>query len=203
MEESLRQGMQETAELPKKPTRKKLAVISLSAGAGFAITLTIVFGSFLWYDSRPRPQKPWNKSAIVAQSAPSFDASMNASRIRLEYYLVNKTDTDYQLTSAGSFKLLAKQRGGSLSTPIPAEEVSIILPVFIPAQQKAVLDVIFEKLPEPYNVIASNSEAQEHERLRAYIERNFGGIDGFVIFDDLDRYEIDLPRWLAELPKKN
>jgi hypothetical protein len=203
MEESLGERMQETAEVFKRSTWKKLALISLSAGAGFAMVAAVILGIFIWYDSRPKPDKPWNTSAIVAESAPSFDASTNSSRIRLEYYLVNKTDRDYQLSSAGSFKLLAKQKSGSLSTPIPSEEVSVTLPVFVPAHQKAVLDVIFEKLPEPYSVIGSNSEAQEHEHLRAYIESNFGGIEGFVIFDDLDRYEIVLPRWLSELPKKN
>ena len=47
-------------------------------------------------------------------------------------------------------------------------------------------------IPQP---IPSDSAAQYHERIRTYCEEHFGSVQKFVLFDDLNHYQINLPRW--------
>jgi hypothetical protein len=41
------------------------------------------------------------------------------------------------------------------------------------------------------------SDDEYHERLRAFLE-TFQNMAGFAVFDETNRYEIDLPRWKSE-----
>jgi hypothetical protein len=49
------------------PLWKRLLIIGASAGAGFALMLTLIGGAVLWYSSRPKPAKPWNTSVQSEQ----------------------------------------------------------------------------------------------------------------------------------------
>jgi hypothetical protein len=40
----------------------------------------------------------------------------------------------------------------------------------------------------------SESDEQYHERLRGYCEDKIGGVDSFVLFDEMNHYQINLPR---------
>jgi hypothetical protein len=50
---------------------------------------------------------------------------------------------------------------------------------------------------------ASETAKGYHERLRKYCEDTIGRVDGFVLYDGTSRYQINLPKWLSELPKEN
>jgi hypothetical protein len=60
---------------------KKLALITFFSGAGFALVLVLVIGTFIWYSSRPKPQKPWNTDAIVADGPPGFSLSVDGKKM--------------------------------------------------------------------------------------------------------------------------
>jgi hypothetical protein len=96
-------------------TWKRLAVISLSAGAGFALMLSLIVGGIVWYTSRPKPLKPWDTNAIIAKEAPSFSVSDDGSKIEFQYTLENTTSSDYRINSDSAIKVLLRTKTGTLS----------------------------------------------------------------------------------------
>jgi hypothetical protein len=61
---------------------KRLVLISAAAGAGFAVTASLIVGGFLWYESRPKPTEPWNTGAIKAtfESGSDLSAGLEPNR---------------------------------------------------------------------------------------------------------------------------
>ncbi len=164
--------------------------------------LSLIVGAVMWYTSRPTPPKPWNSGALVADGAPGFRASDDSKYITFAYEVENRTDVDYQVESNSQIKVMVKNESdGSFSRPIPEEQKPLDLPVFIPARKKAGLAIRLQLSGIPVRA-PSEADAQYHERLRAYLQDHLVGLGGFAIFDDLNRYEIDLPRWLPAPQKK-
>lgn len=180
---------------------RRLAIISLSAGAGFALMLSLIAGTVIWYTSRPTPPKPWDSGALVADGPPGFGASDDSKYIRFTYEVENRTDIDYQIESDSQIKVLAKYKSGAFSRPIPEEDKPLELPVFIPAKKKAALTIRAELSGMPARE-PSESYEQYHERLRVYLEDHLSRVAEFAVFDDLNRYEISLPKWLPKAPKE-
>src|SRR6267378_3723896 len=44
---------------------KRPLLIGVGWGLGTAVGLALVVGGFLWYQSRPKPPKPWNTAALA------------------------------------------------------------------------------------------------------------------------------------------
>jgi len=171
-------------------------VISLSAGAGFALMLSLVAGGIVWYTSRPKPLKPWDTNAIIAKETPGFSVSDDGSKIEFQYTLENTTSSDYRINSDSAIKVLLRTKTGTLS-PDLSKWASAKYPLFIPAKQKAFFDLCISLGGIPQRN-AHESDAEFHERLRSYLENYLVRTDGFVIFEDSNRYQIDLPKWGPE-----
>jgi hypothetical protein len=187
---------------PGHPTLwKRLAIISLFGGVGIAVTLAAILGVVVWYSSRPKPPKPWNTNAIVADGPPGFSTSTDGKKIRLSYSLNNKTDGDFQFDSDTSFKLVMKTKDGTFTPPIAKDSGSVDLPVFIPAKQKAFFDLWLVMFDIPQSGVNEAADAY-HERLRAFLEQ-YPNIDSFAVFDETSRYQINLPRWKSEPTKSD
>ena len=124
-----------TPALPGKPVSawKRLAIVSFFGGAGFAVTLAIILGSFAWYNSRPKPPQPWNTTAVVA-TYDSMSTIGDDNNIVFYYVLQNTTDHDYKLQSNYGITLylrLAEEK--SLSSFHGKEK--IMYPIFVPSKQ--------------------------------------------------------------------
>jgi hypothetical protein len=129
---------------------KKTLLIAFSAGAGIAVALAALAGGAYWYLSKPKPQTPWNTTAIVASGPPSFGLTDDSKKVEFTYALENTTSSDYRIDSATGLSLVAKGDNDTLTRPMPSEIVSMVLPVFIPAKQKAVfsIDINFANVPQ-------------------------------------------------------
>jgi hypothetical protein len=187
---------------PKPPFAwKRLAIISLFGGAGFALMSGLILWGVVWYSSRPTPPKPWNTTAIVAKNSPGFSVSDDGKMIEFTYALENAGRSDYRIDSASDIEILGRLKDGTLSEPLPDTVRRLDLPVFVPAGQRAVisLSVAFANMPTRDS---ADTDAAFHERIRGYLRENADNVGGFVIFDSTNRYEIDLPKWLAEKPKE-
>ena len=181
---------------------KRPLLIAIGWGLGTAVGLVLLVGGFLLYQDRPKPPKPWNMVAIVSKNPPSFVSSKDFENVEFTYAVENSTNLDYEITSDGAIKVIARYKDGTLSAPLPREVRHLDLPVFIPAKEKGqlTLSVALGEIPKRN---ASERDEQYHERLRAYCEEHIGTVANFVLFDETNRYQINLPRWLAEPPKKN
>jgi hypothetical protein len=85
-------------------------------GAGFAIVVCAAVGTWIWYDSKPKPPKPWNSSALKATDPPFFSAfsvvgktgSPDTSSVKFGYTIQNNTDSDYEMEKGDQLKVLVK-----------------------------------------------------------------------------------------------
>lgn len=87
-------------------TWKRLLLISAGFGAGFAVCVAAIVGSFCWCSSRP---KPWNKNALKATFATmEFDTRPQEASYKVDfmYNLQNTTERNYDFNSS-NFNLLA------------------------------------------------------------------------------------------------
>lgn len=178
---------------------KKLAVISVFGGIGFALMSALLIAGVYWYTSRPARPKPWMTNVIVAADSPGFGVSKDGQNIVFSYTLHNQGTSDYRLDSSSDIQFFAREKDGTLLSPLTDPTKHIELPVFIPAKQKSMLQLLLP-FPSVPKRAPSESDSTFHERIRAYLEHNYGDLGGFVIFDPANRYEIDLRRWLASPP---
>ena len=171
---------------------KKVLLVGVGWGLGTAVGLALIIGGFLRYESRPKPPKPWNTTAILSSDdVPSFDGSRDGKEIHFTYTLQNATDTDYEIGSETEIRITFKNRDGSLTEPLPKELVTLRRPVFIPAKQKAMsrISLVFGNVPQKKT---TETDEQYHERLRTFCKEEIGDA-GFVLFDENNRYQINLP----------
>jgi hypothetical protein len=193
----------DTSSLPPKSLSawSRLAIISLFGGAGFAVIAALIVGGVAWHISRPVPQKSWNKTVIVANGAPGFSVSDDGTMIEFTYILENTGRGDYRIDSLDEIRIMARSKDGTLTGPFPNTASTLRLPVFVPEGQKTVvkLSLVLTDIPARE---ATESDTAFHERIRKFLEQRLGAVSGFAIFDSVNRYQIDLPKWLAATPKE-
>jgi hypothetical protein len=188
------------------PTWKRILLKSMGFGAGFAIVVCVAVGTWIWYDSKPKPPKPWNSSALKATDPPYFSSfavagkngSPEKSSIKFTYSILNNTDTDYEMNKGDELKLLLKL-GDTVSQPAPF--LTLDFPIFIPSKQKGTLTVSIATNSVP-DKAKDDTDEQYHEHLRTYIEKELprDRVSGFVIYDESNKYKVDLPRNLPSKP---
>lgn len=179
---------------------KKLLLIGFGWGLGTGVGLVAIVGGYLWYQSRPKPPKPWNTTAIFSDDAPGFEAGEDGKQMHFTYTLQNATDTDYEIGPDAEITITFKNLESSLTEPLPKEVVTLRRPVFIPAKQKAMLrlSIVFGNIPQKKE---TETDEQYHERLRAFCKEKMVGA-GFVLFDENNRYQINLPMIRKDKPPK-
>src|SRR5438105_11631364 len=76
-----------------------------SAGAGFAIVLSLIIGGYIWYKSRPRV---WNPNAIIARFD-DIDTGGQDNHLIFCYVLENTTNSDYAIPDKSKVTIMAKR----------------------------------------------------------------------------------------------
>jgi hypothetical protein len=141
---------------------KRVVLVSASAGAGFALVLSLIVGGYRWYESRP---KPWNTSDIKA----TFDhigTESEDNTVVFFYILENTTDSDYELIDSSSVVFMARlQRDESLSHNPNFTKVDY--PIFIPAKNR--LRVLIH-IPYSYELAGFLSFMRDPEFLQLSVE---------------------------------
>lgn len=192
-------------------------VISASAGAGFAVVFSLIVAAVFWYRLQPKPPTPWNTTAITAK----FDliATEGTQKTLVFYYhLQNTTDTDYRVGSVPPYNVMIMAKTKSLhvssnairsregSEILPIEELQTLEPsgdwlsmddsVFIPAKQTVRVAVrLGYAYAERLKMNPTSDEKRAYqEKLAVHVADRFSTLDGFVVFDEWNRYQIDLPR---------
>lgn len=172
---------------------KRLFLIGAGWGVGTAVGLAGVIGCFIWYQGRPKPPKPWNRSAIIAEYD-YVDTEGDKNTIIFYYTLENTTDFDYHLesgTNVGMNAMLHKQHSLSPFT----ESESVNYPISVPAKKRVRFPIhIGYPYPEKEK---PDDDLEERRRYRAgletYIAKELANLDGFDLLDETNRYEIVLP----------
>ena len=162
----------------------------LSFGAGFAVMCAVIIAVVSWYSSRP---KQWNASAITA-SFDCFDLESKSYNLVLYYILENTTSADYELQTTSKSRMMQKlKRQDSL---VDGEGVLYDNPIFIPAKKKIRfslrLDASFKE--NFHSNILKDDREKRSKMIAAFANKEMANLNGFILFDEVSRYEIDFPR---------
>jgi hypothetical protein len=175
---------------------KKVIAYGIAGGVGFAVALAIISVIVFWYQSNPKPPKPWNKEAITA-SYDSVAVEGEKNHIVFYYTLQNNTDFDYKPMDLSNIVAMAKlKKQKSLSGQKNDEVLRPDYPILIPAKQR--IRFAFH-LGYPYNKSLKKDATQEEQEkyikdIEAYVNEEFSNLDGFVLFDEMNRYQIEFPK---------
>lgn len=177
-------------------TIKRVIVSGIAGGVGFAAALAIIFGTIYWYQGKPKPPKPWNKTAIAA-SYDTVDVEGEKNHLVFSYTLQNNTDFDYGFSDLNSIMAMARlKKQKSLSGNKNDDLLRPDCPILIPAKQRLrfALHVAY-----PYDKSLKNDATKEEKEryrkdLEAYVAKEFSNLDGFTIFDEVNRYQIEFPK---------
>jgi hypothetical protein len=179
----------------------KATLLKIAAASAGAILMLCLLGTLaLWYFSRPKPTPPWNEKALTTNEPPGFGVNDDDNSFYFSYTVQNAMSTDYVIENLQP-KLLAVVSNGSLSNPIEEKRLTLRTPIFIPSHQKGTITVYLKALKAPEQK-RDESDDLYHERLRQYLNDHVKGVQGFVVFDESSRYQINLPRWAADKPEK-
>lgn len=165
----------------------------LKSAVGLGLALCIVVGALLWFVPRPKNTKVWNEKALLVHDAPGIDFSEETATISLVYHIENTTDSDYSIESTQHVKILAVLGDGSLAGPI-ADKAILRTPIFLPAHHLGTIALHLIAFRRPEQNQGESAEAYR-KRLRQSMNEQMGNIHGFIIFDDLNRYQVNLGKW--------
>ena len=163
-------------------------------GAGFAILLSAVGGALVWYKGRPKPPKPWNKQAITAEYINVLPEG-DKNDVSFHYVVQNNTDSDYRLDSDFGIETTGRLRQENGFAPFSSHFVTAQYPLFVPAKSRVRMAL---SIPYPYPERAKDKPTPDERKQYAatvakYVTDEMGNLDGFALFDTINRYEIDFP----------
>lgn len=176
------------------PSNWKAALLrSIGAGVGFALTLSAIGVMLVWYSNRPKPEKPWNSSAIKAIGTGSqFSVQTDRVVCDFRYSLQNGTGKDYKLPS--NVKLM--ERLAQHMNYRDAPNMTLEQNLYIPSGQKVNVSIILPIMYSDFDF--SKEKASDEKQLSAFIDRRLAELDGFVLFDPTNRYKVDFPNGWPE-----
>lgn len=176
-----------------------------SAGAAF-LAISFVTGdrSLLSIRKRTSRERPaiWNQGSIRAGYIGSQLREIDKTRASLviSYDLENNTDSDVGLSDGPHLVILSRMKSdGSYSQDQP---IRLSYPVFLPARQHARLAL---EITQPFNW-PPDADSGSIEKLRNFVEQRLRNVGAFVLFDEADHRQLELPSgWdqLQEMPEES
>lgn len=161
---------------------------------GFVVALALA-ALILYVPRDGKPLKPWNSSAITATYVGTQLRQLDSSNaaLYLAYEVQNHTDFDYRLAD-GPEEVVMTQLGadGSLSSQ---ERIGLSYPTFLPAHQRARVAL---QIQSPFLWPAENDPTYQ-DKFRDFVNQRLLDVHAFVLFDQLDRFEIEFPSGWQEL----
>jgi hypothetical protein len=164
---------------------KRLGSIGLGAGALALIVFVLAFSRAALFGARANG---WNSRAIESTLAGVQVRELDPEHAAVVflYDLDNRTDADYRLASGPDVVIMSRlQPGGSLTS---AQQVSLDAGAFVPAKNRTRISV---DVSRPFDWPAKR-DAWGDRRLRQFVADQVVGLQGFVLFDQAVRYQIEL-----------
>jgi hypothetical protein len=137
--------------------------------------------------------KPWDSHAIDAafEGVQVREVDPAHADIEFLYDLDNHTDSDFQLASGASTVIMKRLKAdASLSSDTRARLASA---AFVPTNNRTRMAI---EVTDTFTWPAKPGAAAD-QAFRGFVARETAGVEGFVIFDQASRYQIELPIDLA------
>ena len=163
---------------------------------GLVIVATILL-AVRW----PRAASPasrgdaWNSSAIQSTLAGIRVRELDPTHAAVVFFydLDNHTDSDYRIASGANVVIMSRlQPSGSLSGD---QQISLDTNAFVPAKNRTRIAI---EMSRAFNWPSQRDAAAERQ-IRQLVAEQVAGLEGFVLFDQTTRYEIDLAAASPEL----
>ena len=170
--------------------RYRFVVIAVFALAAPFVLLALLVKS---PGSKPlaKPADRWNSNAITSAFAGVQVREIGAanSAVAFLYDLSNNSDNDYQLKKGpGVFVMGRLKSSGSLSSEI---QIGLSASAFVPARKTTRVAL---EIAHPFAWPSQMDPAAE-TRFRQLVASDMADLNGFVLFDQANRYQIDLRLW--------
>lgn len=174
------------------PLVKKTIVIAV-------ISCGVLFFVAGYFSRAPRvvqsatKQQPWNSRAIQSTFKGVQVRELDSTHAAVDFVfeLENRTSSDFQLTPGPSAIIMKRLKADGSLTSDPAAHLTSA--VFLPTNNRTRITL---EVSEPFNWPAKQDAAAD-QSFREFARNEVSGLDGFVIFDQASRYEVDLPIQMA------
>lgn len=175
-------------------SRKVTLWVVVSAGA-----VLLLWGVFAvappFKQSAHQDASTWTQGTIRASYVGSQLKEIDKahSSLVISYDLENSTDSDYRLADGPGIIILSRLKAdGSYSQE---QAVRLGYPVFVPARQHARLAI---EMTQPFAWPAEEDPAYL-EKMRDFVRRRLENVGEFVLFDDANRRQLELPSGWGQL----
>ncbi len=173
---------------------KKFGLIGLAAGGLALLTVLGIFARARFMAGRPQA---WNSGAIETTLAGVRVRELDNTHaaVVFSYDLDNRTDTDYRLSSGPNVVIMSRlQPNGSLTS---VQQVSLDSAAFVPARNRTRISL---EITHPFDWPLQRDAAAERQ-VRQFVADEVSGVQGFVLFDQSTRYQIELATASPELQR--
>jgi len=156
---------------------------------GLAAVAVIVAAVRFTRGAAPNGQaEAWNSSAIRSTLAGIRVKEIDPAHAAVVFFydLDNRTDTDYRLASGPNVVIMNRlQPSGSLSSD---QQINLDANAFVPAKNRTRIGI---EISRAFAWPPTRDAAAERQ-IRQLVADQVAGLEGFVLFDQATRYEIDL-----------
>jgi hypothetical protein len=163
------------------------------------LAIAFALGKFPRLESSARSGAPWDSNAVSSTFAGFQVREVNPANatLILFYDVQNNTDHDYQLASGADAVIMGRLK--SDNSLIAEDQIKLSNPAFVPARNRTRISL---GVTRPFQWPAQmDSPAQS--TVRGFVTHEVGNLDGLVLFDSANRYQIELPgpwQQLREVP---
>jgi hypothetical protein len=167
---------------------KKIGIPALSAII-FILVLMLVFRKSAGTQSSAPRATSWNSGAIQGRFSGVKVREVDAENADLifSFDLDNTTDTDYQLAKGPNVVIMSRLKSdGSFSSE---QQIGLNSSIFVPARNRTriALEVV-----RPFEWPGQQDNTAD-AKFRQLVAGQVADLDGFVLFDQTTRYQINLP----------
>jgi len=173
---------------------KKFGLIGLAVGGLALLTVVVIFAKARFIAGRPQA---WNSGAIETTLAGVRVRELDNTHaaVVFSYDLDNRTDTDYRLSSGPNVVIMSRlQPNGSLTS---VQQVNLDSAAFVPARNRTRISL---EMAHPFDWPSQRDAAAERQ-VRQFVADEVSGVQGFVLFDQSTRYQIELATASPELQR--
>lgn len=155
------------------------------------LSFTLIASFATWYLSYSHGDRAqaWNSTAITARYIGTQLREIDAANaaLFLAYELQNDTNSDYRVSDGpGLFFMSRVKPDGSLSSQ---EQIHLSYPTFLPARQRARIAL---EIAHSF-VWPVESDPQFQDKLKEFFNQRLADVQGFVMFDQAGRFQIEFP----------
>jgi hypothetical protein len=164
---------------------KKFGWIGLAV---FGLAVALLLAAFSRAGLFTARANSWNSHAIEGTLAGVRVRELDTSHaaVVFSYDLDNKTGTDYRLASGPNVVIMTRlQPSGSLTA---AQQVSLDSAAFVPANNRTRISI---EISRPFDWPTQRDSSADRQ-LRQFVADQVAGLQGFVLFDQANRYQIEM-----------